>query len=255
MIFCFGTVCWGGYLERYVNIFVDNYITIYRKLISLGINHADIVEPKIVCCGDVAGDNVEKAINTLLIATGKQLNIIYDKRKWSTEKIMYSTRNRLRSEFKKAYPNEQKVYFYFPIDDKVRPEIVSEFIKLSKATEPSACMFKFYVNQGGNDFTATTRPIRSYKDIHPKDWGGYCAYTILDEEKCPLYPTIAIPNIAFYAELYRAGYKQYESEKICIEHLRHGDSHHFKFKDAKMSQDVTKFLLKQRADLCEKGYK
>ena len=84
---------------------------------------------------------------------------------------------------------------------------------------------------------------------------GYCAYTIFDEDNCPLYPEIAIPNVAFYAELYRAGYKQYESEKICVDHLRHSDSHHFKYKDTEMSTKVKDFLLAQRVDLYEKGYK
>ena len=171
MIFCFGTVCWGGYLERYIDIFVNNYITIYRKLIAMGINHADIVNPKVVYCGDTPGQKVEYAVNKLTVSTGKKLELICDKHKWSTEKIMYSTRNRLRNEFRKSYPTDKKVYFYFPIDDSIRPEIVQELIKLKQATEPSACMFKFYVNQGGNDFVAGTRPICSYKDIHPNDWG------------------------------------------------------------------------------------
>ena len=115
-------------------------------------------------------------------------------------------------------------------------------------------MFKFYVKQTGSDFTAGTRPINSYKDIHPGDWGGYCAYNILDESKCPLYPKIAIPNVAFYAELYRAGYKQYESKNICVEHLRHADSHHFKYKDTEMTQKVRDYLMEQRKDLAKKGY-
>lgn len=255
MKFCFGTVCWGGYLERYVDIFVNNYETLYKKLVGLGINHSDIADPKIVYCGDIPGSSVEQATEKLLLTTGKKLQLVCDRHKWDTYKIMYATRNRLRNEFKKSYPTEKKVYFYFPIDDSIRPEAVFELIKLSNTTEPSACMFKFYVNQGGNDFTAGTRPICSYKDIHPSDWGGYCAYNILDEDKCPLYPEIAIPNIAFYAELYRAGYKQYESETICIDHLRHSDSHHFKYKDSTMSTKVKDFLLAQRADLYEKGYK
>ena len=255
MIFCFGTVCWGGYLERYIDMFVNNYITIYRKLINFNINYADIADPKVVYCGDVPGSMVEHAIQKLKIITGKNLQLIPDRHKWTTEKIMYSTRNRLRSEFKKSYPSKEKVYFYFPIDDSVRPEIVYELVKLSQSDHPKACMFKFYVNQGGNNFTAATRPIRSYKDIHPEDWGGYCAYNILDEDKCPLYPEIAIPNVAFYAELYRAGYEQYASENICIDHLRHSDSHHFKYKDTKMSQMVKDYLVKQRTDLFEKGYK
>lgn len=255
MKFCFGTVCWGGYLERYINIFVNNYITLYRKLISLNINHIDIANPKIVCCGDTPGPMTKDAIQKLSDVTGKKLQIIYDKHKWSTEEIMYSTRNKLRNEFKKSYPTEQKVYFYFPIDDSIRPEIVYELIKLKNAQIPTACMFKFYVHQNGNDFTAATRPICSYNDIHHTDWGGYCAYNILNEDECPLYPKIAIPNVAFYIELYKAGYEQYESEKICIDHLRHADSHHFKYKDTKMSQNVRDYLNAQKIELYEKGYK
>ena len=137
----------------------------------------------------------------------------------------------------------------------VRPDLVYELYKLSKATEPSACMFKFFIKQNGNNFTASTKPICSYKDIHPGDWGGYCAYNILDEDKCPLYPKIAIPNVAFYAELYRAGYKQHQSKETCIDHLRHKDSHHYKVKDTKMSEKVKNYLLQQREDLCEKGFK
>lgn len=255
MKYCFGTVCWGGYLERYINIFIDNYTTIYKGLIGSGVNHAEIANPKIVYCGDVPGPNVEDAIKQLEYATGKKLELICDRHKWTTEKIMYSTRNRLRNEFKKSYLNEPKVYFYFPIDDKIRPEIKFELLNLANATEPTACMFKFYVRQDNNNFTAATRPITSYQDIHPGDWGGYCAYNILDEDKCPLYPEIAIPNVAFYAELYRAGYKQYQSEKMCVEHLRHADSHHFKYKDSAMSTKVKAYLMNQRKDLAEKGYK
>lgn len=255
MKFCFGTVCWGGYLERYVDMFVDNYITMYRKLINFNINHEDIADPKIVYCNDTLGEKTKNAIKKLEIATGKKLLLICDKHKWTTSKIMYSTRNRLRTEFKKTYPIDKKVFFYFPIDDHIRPDIITELIKLNNAETPKACMFKFFVNQGGNDFTATTRPICSYKDIHPKDWGGYCAYNILNEEDCPLYPEIDIPNIAFYAELYRAGYSQYESERICIDHLRHDDSHHFKYKDTDMSKRVSDFLMAQRVDLYEKGFK
>lgn len=255
MIFCFGTVCWGGYLERYVDLFVDNYCTIYRKLINYGINHIDIVDPKIVYNDDTPGTACKMAMQKLAVVTGKKLQLVCDKHKYTPETIMYSTRNRLRNEFKKSYPTDDKVYFYFPVDDSIRTEAVYELMKLRDAKVPTACMFKFYVNQGGNDFTATTRPICSYKDIHPEDWGGYCAYNILDEDKCPLYPEIAIPNVAFYAELYEAGYKEYESEKICIDHLRHEDSHHFRYKDSKMSQDVRDYLMAKRIDLYEKGYK
>ena len=255
MIYCFGTVCWGGYLERYVDIFVNNYITIYRKLISLGINHADIADPKIVYCGDAPGVAVESANNKLANATGKSLQLACDKHKYTQETIMYSTRNRLRNEFKKSYPKDKKVYFYFPIDDNVRPELCLELIKLARAKEPTACMFRFFVTEGGNNFTAGTRPICSYKDIHPGDWGGYCAYNILDENKCPLYPKIAIPNVAFYAELYKAGYKQYASKEICVDHLRHPDSHHFKTKDSTMSTKVKDYLMEMRVELYKGGYK
>ena len=84
---------------------------------------------------------------------------------------------------------------------------------------------------------------------------GYCAYNILDDDKCPLYPKIAIPNVAFYIELFKAGYKEYESEKICIDHLRHQDSHHFKYKNSKMSQEVKDYLIAQKIELQQKGYK
>lgn len=255
MKFCFGTVCWGGYLERYVDIFINNYITLYRKLINLNIDYVDIADPKIVYCGDTPGPKVEYATQKLLNTTGKKLILVCDKHKWTTEKIMYSTRNRLRNEFKKSFPLDPKVFFYFPIDDNLRPDIVIELIKLSRETEPTACMFKFFIDEGVVNSTAATRPICSYKDIHPSDWGGYCAYNILNEEECPLYPAIAIPNVAFYAELYRAGYKEYQSEKICIDHLRHRDSHHFKYKNTTMSKEVKDFLMNQRATLYEEGYK
>lgn len=255
MKFCFGTVCWNGYLERYIDIFVNNYITIYRKLISLGINYEDIAEPKVIYNNDVPDIKVENAIKKLTIVTGKKLILICDKHKYSNDKIMYSTRNRLRNEFKKTYPKEKKVFFYFPIDDSVRPEAVLELIRLSRATEPTACMFRFFVSESAKNFTAATRPITSYKDVHPGDWGGYCAYTIFDEEKCPLYPEIAIPNVAFYTELYKAGYKQYSSKEICIDHLRHPDSHHFKYKNTEMSDKVRKYLLEQRLILQKEGYK
>lgn len=255
MKFCFGTVCWGGYLERYIDMFANNYITLYRSLINLGINFADITDPKVVYNGDVPGLAVENATKKIEMVTGKKLQLVCDKHKYTTEKIMYSTRNRLRSEFKKSYPTEKKVFFYFPIDDNIRPVLALELVRLSRAKEPTACMFKFFVAEGVKQFTAGTRPICSYKDIHPGDWGGYCAYNILDEEKCPLYPSIAIPNVAFYAELYRAGYKEYESKEICVDHLRHSDSHHFKYKDTEMSNKVKEYLMAQRMDLYKGGYK
>lgn len=255
MMFCFGTVCWNGYLERYIDIFVNNYVTIYRKLISLGINHANIADPKVVYNNDTPGPITENAIKKLEIITGKKLILICDKHKYTTDKVMYSTRNRLRSEYKKSYPSDKKVFFYFPIDDNVRPELGLELIKLSRAKEPTACMFKFFVAEGAKTFTAATRPITSYKDIHPGDWGGYCAYNILDEEQCPLYPAIAIPNVAFYTELYKAGYKQYGSKEICVDHLRHPDSHHFKYKDTEMSNKVREYLMNQRVELYKGGYK
>ena len=255
MKFCFGTVCWNDYLERFIDIFVDNYITIYRKLISMGAYHNDIADPKVVYNGDVPGEAVKKATEKLLLATGKQLILVCDDHEYTTDTIMYSTRNRLRLEFRKTYPTEKKVFFYFPIDDKVRTEVVLELAKLSRATEPSACMFKFFVTEGVKNFSAATRPINSYGDIHPGDWGGYCAYNILDEDKCPLYPEIAIPNVAFYTALYEAGYDEYSSRDICIDHLRHPDSHHFKYKDTAMSDKVREYLMEKRVELKEKGYK
>lgn len=257
MKYCFGTVCWGGYLERYVDIFINNYITIYRRLISLGINDEDIMEPKIVYVNtdDTPGPMTENATVKLQKATGKKLILICDKHKYTSDTIMYSTRNKLRLEFKKSHPNEKKVFLYFPIDDSVRPEIVTELIKLSNATEPTACMFKFFVKEGNIRYSAGTRPITSYKDIHPGDWGGYCAYNIINENTCPLYPKISIPNIAFYAELFRAGYTQYQSKEVCIDHLRHNDSHHFRTKDSTMTKKVKEYLLSQRKDLYEKGFK
>ena len=255
MKFCFGTVCWGGYLERYIDIFVDNYITIYRRLISMGVNYCDIADPKIVHNKEISGKAVENATKKLTIVTGKKLRLITDKHSYTADKIMYSTRNRLRTEFRKSYPDDPKVYFYFPIDDKIRSELVPELWKLSCATKPMACMFKFSVTEGPKTYTAATRPIASYEDIHPGDWGGYCAYNILNEDDCPLYPEIAIPNVAFYVELYKAGYTQYASKNTCIDHLRHPDSHHFKYKDAAMSTKVKEYLLKQRVELAEGGCK
>jgi len=255
MKFCFGTVCWGGYLERYIDIFVNNYITLYRKLIGLGVSYENIPDPRVIYNGDTPDRKVEHANLKLKFATGKKLILICDKHKYTINQIMYSTRNRLRQEYKKAFPSDKKVFFYFPIDDNIRPDIVHELIVLAKAEKPMACMFKFFVDQGGNNFTAATRPINSYKDIHPSDWGGYCAYNILNEDDCPLYPKIAIPNVAFYAELYKAGYKQYQSSTICIDHLRHSDSHHYKYKNTSMSNDVKDFLMKQKVELCEGGYK
>ena len=255
MLFCFGTVCWGGYLERYIDFFVENYITIYRKLISLGINYDAIADPKVVYNNDTPGPIAEKAIKTIKSTTGKTLQLIFDKHKYTANTIMYSTRNRLRNEFKKSYPLSDQIYFYFPIDDKIRPDIVHELLKLSRMNKPAACMFKFFVKETTKSYSAGTRPITSWKDIHPSDWGGYCAYTIFHDIPCPLYPAMPIPNIAFYVELYKAGYKEYASQKVCIDHLRHSDSHHFKFKDTKMSKKVEKFLINQRKELIEGGYK
>ena len=108
MKFCFGTVCWNGYLERYIDIFINNYVTIFKKLISLGINYEDIAAPKVIYNNDEPGLKVENAIKKLEIMTGKKLNLICDKHKYSTDKVMYSTRNRLRNEFKKTYPVEEQ---------------------------------------------------------------------------------------------------------------------------------------------------
>lgn len=257
MKYCFGTVCWGGYLERYIHIFVNNYITLYRKLIDIGINYEDIIDPRIVYISntDEPGEAAKNASLKLKRTTGKNLILVEDKHNYTQYTIMYSTRNRLRLEFRKLLPKEEKVFFYFPIDDSIRSEAVIELVKLGQSKKLSACMFKFCVEEGAIHYNAGTRPINSYKDIHATDWGGYCAYNILDEEDCPLYPKIAIPNVAFYADLYKAGYKQYESESICIDHLRHQDSHHFKVKDSRMSDKVTKFLIAQRKELYENGYK
>lgn len=255
MKFCFGTVCWNGYLERYIDMFVNNYVTIYRKLISLGINYDDIANPKVIYNNDTPGEIVENAAKRLETVTGKKLILVCDKHDYTTDKVMYSTRNRLRTEFRKTYPADRKVFFYFPIDDSIRPEAVLELIRLSRVSEPTACMFRFLVSEGTNKFTASTRPITSYKDINPGDWGGYCAYTIFNEDECPLYPEIAIPNVAFYAELYKAGYKQYGSKDICIDHLRHPDSHHFKYKDTEMSNKVREYLMDKRVKLQKEGYK
>lgn len=253
MKFCFGTVSWSGYLERYIDIFVDNYIRIFKELIRVGVNYVDIADPVIVYANDVEGFTTEEQVQKLHEVTGKRLILVNDKRRFTQDTIMYSTRNRLRNEVKKLYPEDKKVFWYFPIDDYVKQEeATNELLKLSKSEQNAACMFKFYVNQGNNNFNAGTTPITSYKDIHPGDWGGYCAYTILDEDECPLYPEIAIPNVAFYVALYEAGYKEYASEKVCVEHLRHLDSHHFKVKDKPMSQNVSDYLLKKRAELAKK---
>lgn len=255
MKYCFGTVCWGNYLNKYIDIFVNNYVTIFKNLIDLGVNYTDIADPKVIYNGDTPSVVVENAIKKIAITTGKKLILVCDKHKYTTETIMYSTRNRLRNEFRKTYPTDKKVFFYFPIDDNVRPALALELVKLSRAKEPSACMFKFFVAEGVKQFTAGTRPICSYKDINPDDWGGYCAYTIFEEDKCPLYPSIAIPNVAFYTELFRVGYKQYPSKEICVDHLRHPDSHHFKYKDTTMSNNVRDYLMTQRTNLYEGGYK
>lgn len=251
-MFCFGTVCWNGYLERYIDIFINNYIVIFRKLINLGVNYTDIADPKVCYNNDIPGPITKNASERLKLVTGKTLQLISNDQTYSVETIMYSMRNNLRNEFRKSYPTDKKVFLYFPVDDSVRPEIAIELLKLSRAEVPSACMFKFFVSEKLRKFSAATRPITSHLDIHSGDWGGYCAYNILDEDKCPLYPEIAIPNVAFYIELYKAGYKEYASKEICIDHLRHPDSHHFKYKDSTMSEEVREYLIKQREILKEK---
>ena len=253
MKYCFGSVSWSGYLERYVDVFVDNYIRLFKELIRVGVNYTDIADPIVVYANDIEGFTTEEQVQKLHNVTGKKLVLVNDKHKYNQESIMYSTRNRLRAEVRTMYSDEQKVFWYFPIDDVIKEEeAVAELLKLAHAKQNTACMFKFHVNQQNNNFTAGTTPIKSYKDIHPGDWGGYCAYTILNEDECPLYPEIAIPNVAFYVALYEAGYKQYASNKICVEHLRHVDSHHFKTKDTPMSQKVSDYLLKKRAELAKK---
>ena len=254
-MYCFGTVCWNGYLERYIDIFATNFIRLYRRLINLGVDYADIADPKICYINDEPGPKTQEIIKKIEIATGKKLHLIHDRHTYMVETVMYITRNRLRTEFKKSYPTNKKVFFYFPIDDSIRSETVIELIKLHNADIPMACMFKFFVEEPRDKYTAATRPITSYKDIHSKDWGGYCAYNILNEDKCPLYPAIDVPNVAFYADLYKAGYKEYQSKDICIDHLRHLDSHHYKYKNTEMSTRITNYLIKQRKELYEKGYK
>ena len=257
MKFCLGTVCWGGYLERYVNVFAENYITIFRKLISAGINCTDIADPRIFYANkkeeepEIIGENTEKAIKYIETATGKNLKISKASKSHTDETIMYATRNGLRGAFRKAYPEEPKVFFYFPIDDLILPEVVEELIKLSHETKPTACMFKFRVKESVQEYKAFTRPIKSPNDIFPGDWGGYCAYNILNEDDCPLYPKVAIPNIAFYIELYKAGYDEYLSKDICIKHLRHKDSHHYKTKNTEMSMEISKYLSEQKRILKE----
>jgi hypothetical protein len=110
-------------------------------------------------------------------------------------------------------------------------------------------MFQFRVFEPSGSYKAFTKPITSARSIHPNDWGGYCAYNILDEKQCPLYPKIDIPNIAFYIELYKAGYNEYQSKNICINHLRHKDSHHYRVKNTDMSERVEQYLLDQKAEL------
>ena len=254
MKYCFGTVCWGGYLERYIDLFVNNYVLLYKGLIHLDVNHADIADPIIASINEEIGPNTEKAIKTIKETTGKDLKIINDKRRYTAYTIMYSARNNLRRNFRKVYPKEPKVFFYFPIDDAIRYDVILELLSLGEKTIPTACMFKFMVHDTHEKYMAGTRPITSYTDIHAKDWGGYCAYNILDENKCPLYPKIAVPNVAFYAELYKAGYKEYASKEICVDHLRHIDSHHFKTKDTKMSDKISDYLIKQKKELKEGGY-
>ena len=187
MKYCFGSVSWSGYLERYVDIFVDNYIRLFKELIRVGVNYIDIADPVIVYANDIEGFTTEEQVQKLYDVTGKKLVLVNDKHKYNQDNIMYSTRNRLREKVRATYPDEKKVFWYFPIDDAIKEEeAVRELVKLGKATENTACMFKFYVNQGANNFTAGTTPINSYKDIHPGDWGGYCAYTIFNEDDCPL---------------------------------------------------------------------
>ena len=77
MKFCFGTVCWGGYLERYIDIFVNNYITLFRKLIGLGVNYENIPDPRIVYNDDTPGERTEHAILKLKFITGKKLIFVF----------------------------------------------------------------------------------------------------------------------------------------------------------------------------------
>lgn len=170
-MYCFGTVSWNGYLERYIDMFATNFIRLYRKLISLGVNYTDIADPKICYINDEPGPKTEIVAKKIETITGKKLQLIHDKRKYVTEKVMYMTRNRLRAEFKKSYPTDKKVFFYFPIDDNIRPETSIELLKLHRAKTPMACMFKFLVEEPRNRYTAATKPITSYKDISSSSWG------------------------------------------------------------------------------------
>lgn len=247
--YCFGSVCWGGYLERYINIFAQNYIKLFRSLISQEVNYDEIANPIVVYNGDIPDIASEFAINTIKKETGKDLLLIEDKNKYNNTTIMYSIRNTLRKEFKKLCPYE-KVYFYFPMDDRLRgKEISNELIKLAKSKNLNACLFKFLVKEDNTEYEAKTIPINSYTDINPSSWGGYCAYKINDDNNCPLYPKIAIPNVAFYIELYKSGYREYSSEAVCIEHLRHKDSHHYKYKDEEITRKTKEYLLKQKENL------
>ena len=247
--YCFGSVCWGGYLERYINIFAQNYIKLYRSLIYQEISYDKIANPIVVYNEDTPDIASQFAINIIKKETGKDLILIEDKHKYNNRNIMYSTRNTLRKEFKNTYPGE-KVYFYFPMDDRLKSdEISKELIKLAKSKVLSACLFKFLVKEDNKEYIAQTIPINSYLDIKPDSWGGYCAYKIIDDDKCPLYPKMPIPNVAFYVELYKKGYIEYSSNKVCIEHLRHKDSHHFKYKDDEITKETKEYLLKQQKEL------
>jgi mRNA degradation ribonuclease J1/J2 len=113
MKFCLGSVCWGGYLERYINMFANNYIRLFRELISYGVNYTDIADPKVSCSGEVIGEAVEQAVQKIKIATNKKLEIVQNKKTYTEQTIMYSTRNNLRLAFKKEFPNEPKVFFIF----------------------------------------------------------------------------------------------------------------------------------------------
>lgn len=253
--YCFGSVSWDGYLERYINIFAQNFIKLYRSLIAQNVNYEEIANPIVVYNGDKPDIASEFAINVVKKETGKELILIQDKHKYNNSNIMYSMRNTLRKEFKKACPDE-KVYFYFPMDDRIKgEETAKELIKLSKEEKPSACLFKFLVKEQENQYFAETKPIKSYQDINPDNWGGYCAYKIVNDEECPLYPRIPVPNVAFYIELFKKGYIEYSSSTTCVEHLRHKDSHHFKFKNEKITQETKDYLLKQKEELMKKERK
>ena len=83
MKYCFGSVSWSGYLERYVDIFVDNYIRLFKELIRVGVNYIDIADPVIVYANDIEGFTTEEQVQKLYDVTGKKLVLVNDKHKYN----------------------------------------------------------------------------------------------------------------------------------------------------------------------------